>query len=215
MQGTRINNPSSSTCGGRSVNVSSSTFRTLAINNQEPEGQQRSEIRYALYKWPLALLSTAEQWSWITMSGMQFLLEASSPFLVAWKIVAETHQWCDRGAAFLRKYMAQAVQAIIVARPNGSGDVSVASATGMLVLVAVDIAACIFRISTKVDLAKRLGRLALVNLVPLSLGGRTSMVVNSILGISLQHHGTLHRWIGRVCSVETSAHLLVQLSVME
>jgi hypothetical protein len=61
-------------------------------------------------------------------------------------------------------------------------------------------------IETTSDLALRCGMMASVNMIPLFLGGRTSMLAN-FLGISLHTYYLAHHWIGRIVIVQSLLHV--------
>jgi len=62
------------------------------------------------------------------------------------------------------------------------------------------------------DAMVRAGKMAIVNMVPLFLGGRTSFVANW-LGISLQSYYLCHHWIGRIVLLESLIHLVLALVI--
>lgn len=136
-------------------------------------------------------------------------LGAFFALFIGWQIAAETTSLRHKATSIIRKYVGQM---LVLTRPNGSGDISVGAAVGVVVLIALNAAACAFQVSSQSQLGDRLGKLAIINLVPLLLGGRTSLIANSVLGLPLSHYETLHRWIGRVCALEALAHLLLALS---
>lgn len=55
------------------------------------------------------------------------------------------------------------------------------------------------------DLISRTGVMASINMVPLFLGGRTSIVVD-MLGVSVHSYYLAHHWIGRVVAVQGLIH---------
>ncbi|TVY13064.1 Ferric/cupric reductase transmembrane component 7 [Lachnellula arida] len=61
------------------------------------------------------------------------------------------------------------------------------------------------------DLIVRSGTMASINLIPLFLGGRTSMFAN-FLGISLHTYYLAHHWIGRVVIVQALLHVSLVLA---
>jgi hypothetical protein len=56
------------------------------------------------------------------------------------------------------------------------------------------------------DLISRSGLMASVNLIPLFLGGRTSMF-SRVLGLSLHSYYLWHHWIGRVVVIQGLLHV--------
>ncbi|KAI1642175.1 uncharacterized protein F4817DRAFT_369653 [Daldinia loculata] len=57
------------------------------------------------------------------------------------------------------------------------------------------------------EVAKRLGRVALVNLVPISCGAHMNYVI-SICGIRLDQYARLHAWLGGIVIVEVTLHTI-------
>ena len=56
------------------------------------------------------------------------------------------------------------------------------------------------------DLISRSGMMASINLIPLFLGGRTSVLAN-FLGISLHTYYLAHHWIGRIVVLQGLLHV--------
>jgi hypothetical protein len=56
------------------------------------------------------------------------------------------------------------------------------------------------------DLMSRTGMMASINLIPLFLGGRTSVLAN-FLGISLHTYYLAHHWVGRVVIIQGLLHV--------
>lgn len=54
--------------------------------------------------------------------------------------------------------------------------------------------------------------MAIINMVPLFLGGRTNPVADA-LGISIQSYYFAHNWIGRVAIVEALIHSVIVLTL--
>jgi hypothetical protein len=59
-------------------------------------------------------------------------------------------------------------------------------------------------------LSSRAGALAVINMIPLFLGGRTSFLADS-LGIPLHTYYLAHHWIGRVVILQSLLHLIPNL----
>jgi hypothetical protein len=55
------------------------------------------------------------------------------------------------------------------------------------------------------DLIRRTGLMATVNMVPLFLGGRTS-VLAQFMGISIHSYYLFHHWIGRIVAIQGMLH---------
>lgn len=60
------------------------------------------------------------------------------------------------------------------------------------------------------QLIKRLGKLCLINMTPLFLGGRTSYLVDKGLGVGLSNYYFMHRWVGRVCLIHGLSHRVLR-----
>ena len=131
--------------------------------------------------------------------------------LVAWQVAIDTSSLISRALTLANKYL---VQTLVVTRVNGTGDFSVGAAAVNLIVIGGNLVACLFRVSNKKQFGARLGKIAVLNLVPLFMGGGASFVANFMCGLPLQDHGTAHRWVGRLAAVEAFAHLFVQLSSM-
>ena len=66
-------------------------------------------------------------------------------------------------------------------------------------------------IKSSAELLTRSGLMASINLIPLFMGGRTSMLAN-LLGISLHTYYLAHHWIGRVVIVQSLIHVGLVIS---
>lgn len=129
---------------------------------------------------------------------------------IGWHLAAACFPWRHKAYATLQKVIGQT---IIIPRQNGTSDVSVGAGLCIALLVAGNAAACAIRVHTTADLAKRTGRISAINLVPLFLGGRTSLVASRLCGLSLPRHGLLHRWLGRIFVSEAIVHAVSSLAV--
>ena len=65
-------------------------------------------------------------------------------------------------------------------------------------------------IQSTTDLISRTGVMASINMVPLFLGGRTSIVVD-LLGVSMHSYYLAHHWIGRVVAVQGLIHAILAM----
>lgn len=61
-------------------------------------------------------------------------------------------------------------------------------------------------IRTTSDLLIRSGVMASINLIPLFLGGRTS-IISDFLGISIHTYYLAHHWIGRIVIIQSLVHV--------
>ena len=122
---------------------------------------------------------------------------------IGWHLAEALVAWRRRVERVLRKYTSQS---LIWPRRNGSTDLNVAAALGLLALAAGNITACAVGVRNLGQLVARLGVVSTVNLVPLYLGGRTSIFADRICGLSLTTSGIIHRWLGRICLLEAFAH---------
>ena len=66
-------------------------------------------------------------------------------------------------------------------------------------------------IRSRADLIARSGMMASINLIPLFLGGRTSMLAN-FLGISLHTYYLAHHWIGRLVVIQSLLHVALVIA---
>lgn len=109
---------------------------------------------------------------------------------------------------FLRKWF---LYALVFPRRSGSSDCTVLTAVALLAYVGGNTFCALSGISTRKELAERLGKLSLINMVPLYLGGRTNYIADKALGMSLSRYHFMHRWVGRVCLAHGLAHGTIRL----
>ncbi|KAK3672624.1 hypothetical protein LTR78_007436 [Recurvomyces mirabilis] len=132
--------------------------------------------------------------------------------LLSWNLAAALGHHGRPILALARKCLSQT---LISVRLNGSSDVSVAAGLLIAALAAANILACVIFVKDVPTLAQRSGTLALINLVPLYLGGSRSLWINIACGVSHPVHGFAHRWIGRICLALAISHGLARLSMLE
>ena len=131
---------------------------------------------------------------------------------IGYQLAAVLAAWRSQIRAAFRKYISQSV---IVMRRDGSTDVSVAAALGLLALAAGNVAACIVGVATQRQLVSRLGVMTTVNLIPLYFGGRTGFFISRVCGLSIITYGAIHRWLGRICLLEAAAHIALAVHLSD
>jgi len=105
--------------------------------------------------------------------------------------------------AFTRKWLSYT---LVTTRRGGSSGLSVGAGILITSYVVANVACSAVGVSTRAQLARRLGTLFVVNAVPLYLGGRTNLVLDRVLRYGTTDYGLMHRWVGRVCVVEGIVH---------
>ncbi len=129
---------------------------------------------------------------------------------IGWHLAAECTRWRQYLLTLLRKYISQK---LIVKRQNGTSDVSIGIALSIVLFVAANAIGAALSVTTIAELSHRLSMLCTINLVPLFLGGRTSILASKLCGLSLPTYGLLHRWMGRVFLCEAILHGLLELAL--
>ncbi|WPH01233.1 Hypothetical protein R9X50_00407000 [Acrodontium crateriforme] len=124
-----------------------------------------------------------------------------------WHMGARLWRWRRYILALYRKFI---VDNVLFPRWNGTSDISVGMALAISALVGSNIVVSSIGVHDSTLLSARLSKLALVNAVPLFLGGRTNLWANSICGLSLANYGVLHRWLGRIFVVQSVTHGLLR-----
>lgn len=74
--------------------------------------------------------------------------------------------------------------------------------------IAANILALLLKVKSASEAMTRAGVVAVVNLVPLFFGGRTSFIADW-LGISIHSYYLAHHWIGRMVVVESLIHVIL------
>ncbi|KAK3115493.1 hypothetical protein LTR53_005109 [Teratosphaeriaceae sp. CCFEE 6253] len=128
--------------------------------------------------------------------------------LFVWHLAVRTSAWRKRGVSAIRKQMSQGVP---IARPGGTASVSFSAGVGLMLIATANILASVLGISTREQLAHRLAIMSLLNMVLLSAGGRTNIVADVCLGISLQNYALFHRWLGRICVTQALIHAILHM----
>jgi hypothetical protein len=91
-------------------------------------------------------------------------------------------------------------------RIDGTSDVTILSATFIVILFAGNIVASLIAVRDHQDFSFRLARLSLTNMIFLYVGGRTNLFVDKIFRLSHTEYWLLHRWLGRVATLEGMVH---------
>ena len=131
---------------------------------------------------------------------------------LGWHLAAETSRLRHRGVALIRKHV---LQTLLFTRQPGAADFSVGAALAVSLMIGGNIAACVVNTSSRSDFGQRTAFVSSINLIPLLFGGRTSFITNYGLGLSLQRHEALHRWLGRIFVIEATVHACVQLALQD
>ncbi|EUC39943.1 hypothetical protein COCMIDRAFT_41639 [Bipolaris oryzae ATCC 44560] len=108
-----------------------------------------------------------------------------------------------RLCSFLRKRL---IYTTFYRRRIGSDNVSVLTFLKIVIYFAANIAACALDVGNREELANRCGSLFIINLVPLLLGGRTSLLGDRLIRLHPSQSSLIHRWVGRVCIAEGLVH---------
>lgn len=98
-------------------------------------------------------------------------------------------------------------------RRKSTDSISVLSFCCICVYIGANVALCAVGISSRRALAKRCGTLCLVNLIPLSLGGRLSFLTHALSRVRPWNQSLAHRWIGRVCLLQGACHGILGMLV--
>lgn len=137
-------------------------------------------------------------------------LGAMCALLIGWNIAAATVALQHRFQSILHAHLMQN----IAKRVRGSGDYTVSVVLQIVILITANAVLSTIFVSNLDDLGVRLGIIALVNVMPLFLGGRTSLIADKVFGVSLPWYNMIHNWIGRICMMQALVHGLLRLSGM-
>ncbi|KAF2727578.1 hypothetical protein EJ04DRAFT_594415 [Polyplosphaeria fusca] len=121
-----------------------------------------------------------------------------------WKLsqlISPTTRW--KILFFLRKRL---LYSLVLRRRKGTSEITVSSFLGVAVIVAANVTASTIKLRDRTEFAKRCGTLFLINLVPLYLGGRSSIIVDRILRVPCSQYLLLHKWLGRICVIQGIVH---------
>ena len=116
-----------------------------------------------------------------------------------------------------RKYVASWLQknigqTLVWKRRRGSTDYTVGSLIAIMLLVAGNGVASFYRAGDPQKLETRLAELASLNLVPLFLAGRSTLIVQLLCGMSARQYSLFHRWLGWICVAQMSGHLCLGMA---
>lgn len=145
-----------------------------------------------------------------TAGTMQLLAIYTISFVSAVVVLFVCNAWrlIDRPTRkaivlFIRKRL---LYALLVRRLRTSSDISLFAGLNLLLFGAANVTACTLWVQSRAEIAKRCGRLFIINVVPLYLGGRTSFVADRVFRLQLNEYFLLHRWMGRICVIQGLVH---------
>jgi len=127
---------------------------------------------------------------------------------MVWHVAERTSDLRKRSISALSKTFSTA---LLVTRPAGTDSMSLGACTAMMLLVGLNTVASLIRVESRAALAQRLATMSMVNLTVLLAGGRTNLIANSIIGISLRRYHTSHRWLGRICVLQSLLHAALHM----
>jgi hypothetical protein len=117
---------------------------------------------------------------------------------------------CRSVVSWFRKHL---VQAQIYRRRNSTDSLNLLSLGYICIYIGANITLCIVGIKNREALAKRCGMLCLINLIPLSVGGRLSFLAHILTRARPWNLSLAHRWMGRVCLLEGAIHGILSMLV--
>lgn len=100
---------------------------------------------------------------------------------------------------------------LLLIRRRGTSNMSRLHGVYLTIYVAANVLCSAIGVSSWDLFGQRVGHLAMVNIIPLCMGGRTNLIAN-LFHLQLREYGLMHRWIGRVCVLEGIAYGVVTLT---
>ena len=120
-----------------------------------------------------------------------------------------TLQARDRLSSITSKWI---LYTLVVQRVNGSSDVNIMRVLLFCLFVAGNVIASSFALRNSNELATRLAKLYIVNVVFLFTEGWTSLLVNKVLELLIVEYSFWYCWVGRVTVLEAVLHALLQIT---
>ena len=111
--------------------------------------------------------------------------------------------WLEKSASTLRKYIRYQT---VTRRIRGSTDVNIDICIYLLIYFVANATACVIKIVDIKDLGQRCSKLLIFNSIPLYAIGTKSVILNMLLNIEASDYQIIHRWIGRICVLESIIH---------
>lgn len=128
--------------------------------------------------------------------------------LIGWHLAAELSVSRHRLISAIRRRM---MYTNLVKRQHGTNDFTAATALQLLVMMGLNIVACVVRLQPSGS-STRLAHVAMLNAIPLYLGGRTSFLVELFLGLPLPWYNMMHGWIGRILLTQALIHAFLEMN---
>ncbi len=111
------------------------------------------------------------------------------------------------GLFYLQKYI---FYLVLFKRRNGSGSITRFQALSIITYMAANGILMSIGIRSMSDLQHRAGALATVNIMPLFLGGRMSILLDYV-GMSLHSYHMMHHWVGRTFVEQCFLHAVLAI----
>lgn len=146
------------------------------------------------------------------MEIQELYATASGSLLVlflGWQIARVGDTFWRHCAQLIRKYL---LQTLIVTRRAGSSDYTVGVGLAVTLLLAGNVTAVCLQARDLRDVTERVRDLFHVNLIPLYMGARSPVLAEMAFGLTLEHHGLMHRCLGWICLIEGLGYALLSLA---
>ena len=100
---------------------------------------------------------------------------------------------------------------LVLVRRRGTSNMSRLHLIYLTIYITANVLCSAIGVSNWASFGERVGHLAMVNIIPLCVGGRTNLIAN-LFHLPLSEYGLMHRWIGRVCVMEGITYGVVTLT---
>jgi hypothetical protein len=144
------------------------------------------------------------------VTSIYLVISASiSAALIFWKLYRSiNYSTCQAIQTWLRKTF---LYTLIFRRRRSTDSVNVFSMLYIGLYFGANVTVCALGVVDRTGLAHRSGKLFLINMIPLYLGGRLSFFTDRLMQVQPWHQSLAHRWIGRVCVIQGLLHGILNL----
>jgi hypothetical protein len=129
--------------------------------------------------------------------------------LVIWKVYRSIRLITRQKAlTWVRKLL---LDTLVYRRRKSTDSVNLFSLLYTTIYIGSNVVLCALGNNDRNELASRCGTLFLINLVPLFLGGRLSLLTDRMTRVQPWNQSLAHRWIGRVCLLQGVLHGILNM----
>ncbi|KAL9093225.1 MAG: hypothetical protein Q9159_000402 [Coniocarpon cinnabarinum] len=116
------------------------------------------------------------------------------------------------GRFYVEEVRPHANYPLLITHRAGTTNITILDSTLLILYIVANVSFLLFRAHDYNSVATRSALLFVANLVLLSAGGSTNLVIDKVLKLEKATCDLAHRWIGRTAAIEGAIHGLIYLT---